>query len=540
VADVSITKSQSENISFDPPTLSEFDDTPQNKKGEYYSKTGNGMSYSSQLRFVYGKTFHEKHLVNVVLGGLAEESTDSNLSHTVVGFPGSNFDHPMFARGYEEGGRPSGSDSKYRSLSTYSNFHYSYDNRYLMDLSYRYDGSSVFGSKNKFVSTWGIGLAWNISNEAFLKDKNWLTTLKLRGSVGTPKSQNFSAYQSIRMYEYITDRFYGNNVGSVVQQIGNEDLLWQTTLDKNLGLDLVAYEGKLGFNVDVYHKETDNLIVPLDMPISVGYPVYTTNMGKMDVKGIEFKAMYTPLRNTAKRFYVNLTAMGTRLNSTYKDIDGRLEVLNEKNVSENLIRYRDGASTTDIWGIRSAGIDPATGSELFYKADNTLTFDETLAKEVVIGNSNPDLQGVIGANVSYQGFTASIHIRYSFGADIFNSELMNKIENVNYKHNQDKRALYDRWHQTGDVSQFKALSVWSSKTPYNTSRFIQEENYIKGESIALGYEMIDGKVIDLLGLSRLSFDMYLTDIFRISSIKRERGIDYPYAYDVSFSVKANF
>ena len=186
------------------------------------------------------------------------------------------------------------------------------------------------------------------------------------------------------------------------------------------------------------------------------------------------------------------------------------------------------------------GIDPASGREIFIKKDGTQTFEHDYADEVVVGNSDPKVEGVIGTSFYYKGFSASVNLRYRLGGQIFMSTLYDKVENISenaLQYNQDKRALYDRWQKPGDVSKYKSISL-TDATPMS-SRFIADENTLSGESISLGYET-QAKWLHRIGASSMTIRGYMNDIFRISTVKNERGLDYPFARTVAFSLGLTF
>jgi hypothetical protein len=217
--------------------------------------------------------------------------------------------------------------------------------------------------------------------------------------------------------------------------------------------------------------------------------------------------------------------------------------------NRSLIRFRDGYSPEDLWGVYSHGIDPATGREVFLTKEGQYSFVYDPADIRKVGNSRPNIEGVFNSSITYRGFNLGIFIRYRLGGDQFNSALFSKVENISdaaLAKNQDRRALYDRWKSPGDIARFKNIGIsdagnasTASITPMS-SRFIQEENSITGESVNFGYEFQDTKWLKRLGLQSLRFTGYMNDIFRISTIRRERGILYPYARSVSFSINANF
>ena len=210
-------------------------------------------------------------------------------------------------------------------------------------------------------------------------------------------------------------------------------------------------------------------------------------------------------------------------------------------------RYRDGGSPTDIWAVRSAGIDPMTGEEVFIKKSGIYTFDYDNTDEVVVGNTEAILEGVFGTTLYYKGFSFGVHLRYRWGADYFNNELYNRIENIKSgeisAHNQDKRALYDRWQKPGDRSQYRRISATlnsNMKSYPKTDRYVQRENTISGESISLSYDFNQQKWLQALRIQSMVLRANMNDIFRVSTIRAERGTSYPFARTVSLSLNVTF
>ena len=159
--------------------------------------------------------------------------------------------------------------------------------------------------------------------------------------------------------------------------------------------------------------------------------------------------------------------------------------------------------------------------------------------EVEVGDTRPTLEGVFGNVLYYKGFSCSVQLRYSFGADAFNYTLYSKVENISktaLQNNQDRRALYNRWKKPGDMAKFKGISLTES-TPIS-SRFVMKNHYMSLESIRIGYE-IPERWLKKIRISGMSLSGYMNQICRISSIKDERGIDYPFARSVSFSLSVN-
>ena len=546
-------KSATRSERFVSPQHSSFSSVAQEKKGRFTSTNSGDFYYDGDFTVTYGALLRERHQLNAVVGARFRSSEMTNESYTVVGFPVGDFTKPSFSNGFAENSKPTYSESVTRSNSFYFNGGYSFDNRYLLDANIRLDGSSVFGTNKRYSETWAVGLAWNLHNEAFLKSAAWLNRFKIRASIGNPGNQSFSSYQSFTSYSFNT--WLQNSFGAsvIVDQIGNPDLKWQKTLDKNIGADISLFGNRLNFNADYYMKDTDPLLVYITVPSSVGVPQIGTNMGAQVNKGINGTIKYSPIYRPKDRVNWTLSFNFRHEKAHYKNIGNSLEKLNESNrdnkpsedysyqdKNASLTRYYDGGSPTALWSVRSLGIDPATGKEVFLKKDGTYSFDYSPEDEVVVGNSQPKLEGVVGSTLYYKGFSFSFFLRYRLGADIFNNAMYTKVENISegsLKYNQDKRALYDRWQVAGDIAQFKGISLTESTKI--SSRFVQKESMLSGESFSLGYDFESSR-LKRFGMSALRIQANMNDIFRISSVKEERGIDYPFARTMSMSLSVSF
>ena len=534
-----LTKSNEQSKVFRSPFDSEFDQVSDNAdKGRYTEANTQILNYDGELSITYGKLLREKHMVNAV-GGMRFTQNSSNQSeYEVQGFIDDEFSNPAFALGYQEDGKAVYTDAKNRSLSYYLNFGYAYNDRYLLDLNYRSDGSSVFGADKQFTNTWSVGLGWNLHKEAFFVDVPGISLLKLRASIGNPGNQNFDDYISTRVYTYNTDNMNIFGASAIVSNLGNRGLEWQKTLDRNIGFDVIFIDNRLRINFDYFNKKTDPLLVYIGTPSSTGTTSIPRNIGKQITKGITLTLNYSIIRKEDVFWSVNMNMR--HQTSEYQGIGDSLTKYNIDNQNRNLTRYYDGGSPTDLWAVKSVGIDPATGREIFLDKAGNQTFVHDYDDEVVVGNTEPKAEGVIGTSFYYKGFSASINLRYRLGGQIFMQTLYDKVENLSASkkwENLDKRALYDRWKQPGDEAKFKSIAE-SEVTPMS-SRFVEDNNVLSGESISLGYETTN-KWLRHIGASSFNVRAYMNDIFRISTVKNERGLSYPFARSVSFSVGLTF
>lgn len=544
-ARISVSKSVSKHEKFRSPKLSEF--ASKKEKGSYDETNGDVLNYDGDINATFGKLFNGVHMVNAVAGMQVSNSKNKSSGYKAWGYVDDRNVNPLFSIGYPTDEKPSYSNSQKRAASYYLNAGYAYDNRYLLDANIRTDGSSVFGVDNKFTTTWSVGVGWNIHNEALLRNSDFIDFLKLRYSVGNPGNQNFSAYMSSNVYAYTTAFTNPFGLGVGISSFGNRNLAWQKTIDQNFGFDIEIFHRRLRVNFDYFLKTTDPLLVSVTLPTSTGTNSVPANLGKQQTTGYTIAANVVVLQKQDLNWSINGNLR--HLEYKYKNIGNALEKYNAQNRkdesemklgSSSLKRYYDGGSPSDIWAVRSAGIDPVTGRELFIKKDGTQTFEFDYNDEVIVGNTDPKVEGVVGTSFYWKGFTASVNLRYRLGGQVFLSALYNKVENISSTqlyYNQDKRALYDRWKNVGDVAKFKSIS--STESTQMSSRFVTDENTLSGESISIGYET-DAKWLKNMGVSSLTIRGYMNEIFRISSVKNERGLDYPFARSVSFSLGVRF
>lgn len=385
---------RSNSKQFDSPEMSKYLTTDQLKRGSYSESNTKSSSYDGSLDISYGKTFG-KHTVNAI-GGMQISENNSNLSmFQAIGYSSDLFSNPNFANGYPEGGRPSSSISKSRTASYYANFNYGYQLRYLLDFNLRTDGSSVYGVNNPFSTTWSLGLGWNIHNEAFFNKNGVLNYLKLRYSVGNPGNANLNAKMANSIYTYYTQ--YPNMFGlaALISSWGNSGLKWQRTNEHNVGIDIEMFHNRLRLSTDFFIKKTDPLLLSIDFPPSTGITQVPMNIGAMKNIGTTFTGSYIIIRKPDMNWTVNANLRHIR--TTYYNIGDLLEKYNEKGrTNQTLTRYYDGASNTALYAVRSAGIDPMTGNEIFIRKDGSYTFKWDSADEVICGDSTPDVEGSFG------------------------------------------------------------------------------------------------------------------------------------------------
>lgn len=555
-------KQSDESDRFLPAQHTDFAHIPQNesyKKGSYDKGYGSRTTIEGTLTADFSKSFG-KHVVFASAGTTVQEVQYHTELYSVEGFPSDNAGDLLMGNRYPENAKPSGSESVNRLAGYVTNATYTYDTRFLFDASFRYDGSSLYGSNKRFAPFWSVGLGWNIHNENFLKGSGLIDRLKIRYSYGYTGSQNFDAYLGISTSKYYTDQDYRYHYGTYLMGYGNEVLQWQRTLKHNIGID-VSLRQKLNITFNYFYEITEGSIATVSLAPSTGFISYKENMGDITNKGWELYAQYTIYNRHDTRENWSVFFNAFQVNGKIKKVSNMLKAMNKVN-SEKLSylplpRYVEGMSTTAIWAVKSLGIDPGTGLEVYRKLDGTTTNVYNTIDQQIVGDSRPDLEGTFGTNFEYRGWGANLFFRYRFGGQAYNQTLVDKVEMADLDYNVDRRVLEERWQKPGDKTFFKGVryyvmssfsnGIWNEGVYYSmdgyptyaTSRFVQDDNLFALESVSLYYRFNDN-FNRRLGISNSKMSFYMSDILWFSTIKRERGLDYPFSRSFTLQLQFTF
>ena len=204
-----------------------------------------------------------------------------------------------------------------------------------------------------------------------------------------------------------------------------------------------------------------------------------------------------------------------------------------------IMKYEEGASLNTIYGMKSLGINPANGKEVYLRRNGTITQEWEASEQQPIGDEDPWANGSFGFDIRYKGFYMNTAFRYEFGGDMYNNTLVSNVENANLsQYNVDKRVMTDRWQKIDDVTPLKALQDRYYITR-PTSRFVQKNNFVTFQSLTIGYDF-EPQLIARAGLKTLSLQFNMEDIATISTVKQEKGLSYPFARTFNFKLTTSF
>ena len=486
--------------------------------------------------------FHDKHQVYVGLDYSLSESRSYSYRIVAEGFTNEDINFLGSARQYAKDEGPGGSKMKTRRMGLTGNANYIFDNRYYVDLSYRMDGSSTFGSKKKYAQFWSSGIGWNIHNEKFFSN-DVVNTLRLKASYGETGTQQGSSSGASTIYKYITDNRYMHWTGAVLQGWGNPYLTWQKTNEFNIGTEIGLLQGRVKGEFNFYTKRTGNLLSNMDLPHSMGFSSYVSNVGEVKNRGWEASATGYLIRDTERE--INWMIGGQLVyNKNYiSKLSEAVKAQNEAYLKEDVDvanLFYEGRPQNAIYAVRSFGIDPSTGKEVFLDKNGKETDIWNASDKVYLGSKDPKYRGNFNTMFMWKGFTLNMSFGFYWGGKVYNQTLIDRVEVTRttlMSQNVDARVYKDRWQKPGDVVSFKKFDNTATRA---TSRFVMDDNVFELQSVALQYKWDEGWLHKHTPISSVIFSVNMSDLFHFSTVKMERGTSYPYARNILGSVKFLF
>ena len=458
----------------------------------------------------YVNTWKKHSLVG--LAGFSIEKYESD----GLGASGSGFPDDQVLTNLNSAAKKNSISSSYSSntlASFLSRLEYKFNNRYLLTLNFRADGSSQFGPDKRWGYFPSGAVAWIITEENFMKDySNIVSYLKLRGSVGKTGSQNLGAYDWRTLMGSAT---YNGAAGIVPSSLGNDILQWEEQIQKEVGLDYGFWDDRIRGTLGYYQKKVDNLLYSDPVPTSSSFSSVYQNIGSLKNRGIEFDVRVDIIKNAPKDLTWNVDFNIARNRTT-------LEKLNSSDGyfgggAYDYFKIEEGGETGRFYGYKDAGrlfmtneelvglktIDPKTGTLKYYRddynyerqgdvyimdldGDGQITAD---GDRTVIGNANPDFFGGFGSTLYWKGLMLNAVFSYSVGGDRFWDEEKNSSGDMNV-YNTSNRIL-DSWTVNPGVNASYPRAMyygWGSNSII-TDRYIHDASYLRMTALNLSYRL---------------------------------------------------
>jgi tonB-linked outer membrane protein, susC/ragA family len=529
------------------PASASYSASTGNINGEKTESTQKRTVIDGSLSLMYNNTF-KGHNLNICLSSNMRQTQSTASETRYRGFPGGDLVSSNYAA--EVYGKPSSSDNTTRLVGALLTSNYTYNNIYLADLTGRIDGSSEFGSDKRWSMFWSTGAGINIHNYDFMKSNELFSMLKFRVSYGLTGKTNFSLYSAKDMYQLQTDSWYPTGYGVFLYQMGNPNLKWERKYTLDYGVEIGLWHDKIYLKASAYDERTIDLITDYTIPSSTGFTSYKENMGKVKNTGVELelRARLYSDRNWLFQLYGSFARNKNtiiEISQAMRDYNKRVEELfsgynpessSDSKYAKTYLKYYEGASLTSIYGMKSLGISPTNGKEIYLRRNGDVTDVWSADEWTIIGDTAPKGQGSFGYTLSYKQLSMFASFLYTFGGDAYNNTLVSYVENADIKNdNVDKRVLLDRWQKPGDITTMKDIRD-RNVTTGASSRFVQKNNTLQWSSLTMSYNFRPEQ-LKKLHLSDLRLSFTMNDLFYWSTIRQERGLDYPYSR--SFNLTTN-
>ncbi len=377
----------------------------------------------------------------------------------------------------------------YRINSFLSRFNYNYDDRYYLSASLRSDASSRFHKDHHTGIFWSLGANWRVSKEAFMKDVDWIHNLSVKVSYGEQGNDNLGTYyawQSLYNLEYAN----GNNIGAIIASLENREVTWEKNSNLNAGFEAALWGGRLRIDFEYFYKKTTDMLLNYPMALSTGFDGYYDNVGNMRNTGFELNIGATPIRTNDFEWNVNVM-----LNKTNNKV---LKLTNESPEIISGIRViKEGMPIYTYYMSKSAGVDPATGAQLYWAYDKDeagnitreyVTDDYSTATKCKYyqGSRIPKLYGSIGTDLSWKGLSLSILTTYSLGGKIYDG-LYESGMDLWYISSTWHKNQMRRWQKPGDITDVPRVEI--AQTYAANDRFLIDASYFAIKNITLAYSL---------------------------------------------------
>lgn len=510
--------------------------------GSYTKSVSDAKNLNATLMASYNRIFG-KHNLYTNIGADANDVSREEYGFNVVGFPNPRLDFPAAAIRYGDNSKLNGSQMINRDMGVYGSANYAFNDRYLLDGTFRATRSSQFGKNDPWGKFWSVGVGWNLHHETFIKSLRIFNQLRLLANTGFTGTQALATYATLPTYSYNLAEVYYFSLAAGLQGLANPDLRAQRRQDNNFTLGAALFNNDLNIGVDYYISNTDGLLTDLNSPGSNGFTTFKANLGRAENRGFDIRVNYRKKITASPDNFISVYVTAGHNKNTLKEISASLIALTRQqdSISSKLpkVRFEEGQSLNAIWAVRSLGIDPATGGEVFLKKDGTRTYIWDVADQVVAGETLPKLFGNFGFSVRLNGWQFSSSFAYNLGGHKYNQTLVDKVENAPIAlQNVDRRIFTSRWRKPGDITMFKSIADLS--TTYPTTRFVQDWNEVSVASLNLSYDLERMQYVRSLGIKRLRASFIANNPMVLSSIQIERGAAYPFARTFSFSLQTNF
>jgi TonB-linked SusC/RagA family outer membrane protein len=464
-------------------------------------------TWINEQTLTYKTVFGSRHSFGAVIGNTVQSNLTTNTSATGTGFPNNSYTSISSAATTTS----SQSWTKGNLASFFARLDYNYASKYFLELSGRADGSSKFGVNNKWGYFPSVGAAWRLKDEPFLKEVQWISDLKLRGSYGITGNQNginnFAA-QGLWSGGYAyPDNASGAQPGTAPLQLANANLKWERTAQSDIGLDLGLFADRIKVEANLYDKRTSNVLLQLPIPAISGFSTYNSNAGVISNKGYELGINSVNIRQHGFVWSSSFSISG----NVSKIITLPTPIYQ---YSRNWLVMQQGHPLYSFLLYRQLYVDPKTGDAVFQGETNGTLPTSALQ---VMGNAMPKFFGGLSNTFSFAGFDLSVLFTYQYGNDVLN---LNRFFGEGGGTRDANRVMFasqlNRWTTPGQITNVPRETAYGlNYTVQENSRLLEDGSFIRLKALNLGYTL-PGKITNKLRLSSVRFYFVGTNLWLLT------------------------
>lgn len=443
-------------------------------------------SFNTNVVLSFRRSINENHNISGLIGGEYRRNFTREIEAHSRGFPGTLFQdlgagaNPVEASGFHD---------EFRIAGYFTNLKYNYDQRYFLSGTLRYDGSSRFGSENRWGFFPAISAAWVISEEDFF-NADFVDFLKLRASYGVAGNSRIGLYAARGLYEI--DGSYNGVVGLDPDQLANPILTWEESKQANIGVNVTLFNGRLNVTVDVYQKINEGLLLATPLPASTSFGSITRNAGKVRNRGVDLSMSS-----------ININTRNFQWSTRFIMAIGQNEVLElSKGVQMlfpgDLQPIAVGHSIDALHIVEWAGVNPVDGRPMWYTQDGKLTYQPVFNRDAEFHDGGEeDVTGGLGTTLNFKGFTLDAFFQFSLGKHAHPESAWEYISEFSEEHTPTLvKMLTESWQKPGDLVPIPA-PIWGTErypgtesyANFRTTQAFYDASYIRLKSARLSYSL---------------------------------------------------
>jgi TonB-linked SusC/RagA family outer membrane protein len=454
------------------------------RRGLVQTQSNWNTNFLTTQTFSYNKNFGERHRLDGILGIEYRREANEGITASGDGFPSFQFTTLNAAANPVNVGE---FYTAYKLFSGLGAVNYNYDSRYLVSFVFRYGGSSRFGDNFKYGFFPGVKVAWNISREKFMERSNFINDLKLRASWGQTGNDQIGNFDGLGLYGAGT--VYNGAAGINPTQLPNPDLRWEKNETSNIGIDYTIWNNRISGSIDVYQKLTKDLLLNQPVQWTTGYGSYTSNVGQVENRGVEFGIQANLIRSRKADGF----RWTTNFNFTYnknkvKQLYGGFQVLPSD------VSIRVGYPIGTVFTQTYAGVNPATGRPMWLDTLGNLTYAPIARDRRIAGDLQPEYFGGMNNSFQYKGFTLDVFFAYEYGRVVSDGQVNFLLENGNRTFNGLQLPYDNRWRKPGDITMYPRPYVNGAESKgvnhmIASTRTNRKADYVRLKNITFSYDL---------------------------------------------------